>query len=157
MSEKRDYMVLHHEAMELCDSAAKAERLGQLDAADRDRCRAFELETAAADACPKDLELTRSVLHRSAAVIGMEIAQRKPLVGERHRSLVRGLVMRGLAGDPPAEIITELLDTLDDTLLHRAAHKLVGAVNRCFEDNTELRRREVADRLTYVLMLLEKS
>ena len=66
---------------------------------------AFAKERAAADLAANqfDLEPTRSVLHRSAAVLAVECAELRD--AER-------LIGRALAGNPPADIADELRDLL---------------------------------------------
>ncbi len=94
---------LHEEAMDLAELADVAKLRGELG-----RCRellvqALEKAIAAADEiAPKtDAEPTRSIIHRSAASLAVEVGQ----VKEAER-----LLAVALAGDPPAEVAEELRD-----------------------------------------------
>ncbi len=67
---------------------------------------AFQLEALAAEACPMDLEPSRSVLYRSAASLALKCGQRR--TAERHAAL-------GLAGlNVPDEIAAELRQIIFD-------------------------------------------
>jgi hypothetical protein len=70
---------------------------------------ALEREMAAARAVPVENEPTRSVLHRSAATIALQLG---------HYRTARELAQRGLNGDPPHEIQVELRD-----VLHKATER----------------------------------
>ncbi|MEG3978680.1 hypothetical protein QT970_29300 [Microcoleus sp. herbarium8] len=96
---------LHHEAMELVDRAILARQRGDIDQVTALTRAAFAKERAAADLVANewDFEPTRSVLHRSAAVLAIECSQLR----EAER-----LIGRALAGNPPAEIADELRDLL---------------------------------------------
>ncbi|NJK70285.1 MAG: hypothetical protein HC786_26130 [Richelia sp. CSU_2_1] len=96
---------LHREAMELVDRAVLARQCGDLDRVTALTKAAFVKERAAADLVANewDFEPTRSVLHRSAAVLAIECA----LLREAER-----LIGRALAGNPPTEIADELRDLL---------------------------------------------
>ena len=96
---------LHHEAMELVDRAILARQRGDIDQVSTLTRAAFTKERAAADlvANELDFEPTRSVLHRSAAVLAIECSQLR----EAER-----LIARALAGNPPADIADELRDLL---------------------------------------------
>lgn len=65
---------LHHRAMALADTAMLAKLQGNHARYRNFIKRAFAYEKQAADLCADDLSLepTRSVLHRSAASMGME-------------------------------------------------------------------------------------
>ena len=99
--------MLHQEAMELVDQAVLARQRGDTEAAMRLSRAAFTNERAAADlvADQYDLEPTRSVLHRSAAVLAIECHELRD--AER-------LIGRALAGTPPEAIANELRDLLLD-------------------------------------------
>lgn len=96
---------LHREAMELVDRALLARQCGDIDRVIAFTKAAFAKERAAADLVANewDFEPTRSVLHRSAAVLAIECAQ----LGEAER-----LIGRALAGNPPADMADELRDLL---------------------------------------------
>lgn len=96
---------LHQEAMDLVDQAVLARQQGDTEATLTLTQAAFDKERAAADlvADQFDLEPTRSVLHRSAAVLALECRQLR----EAER-----LIGRALAGHPPADIADELRDLL---------------------------------------------
>lgn len=96
---------LHHEAMELVDRAIIARQRGDTDQMRTLTQAAFTKERAAADlvANQLDFEPTRSVLHRSAAVLALECAELR----EAER-----LIGRALAGNPPIDVANELRDLL---------------------------------------------
>jgi hypothetical protein len=96
---------LHREAMELVDQAVLARQQGDAEAVLTLSRAAFAKERAAADlvADQFDLEPTRSVLHRSAAVLALECHKLR----EAER-----LIGRALAGYPPDDIANELRDLL---------------------------------------------
>jgi len=91
--------------MELVDQAVLARQRGDVKAMREFYRAAFAKERAAADlvANQLDLEPTRSVLHRSAAVLALECAELR----EAER-----LIGRALAGNPPDDIVDELRDLL---------------------------------------------
>jgi hypothetical protein len=98
----------HDRAMAIADEAdAVAARGGDAEASRLYRS-AFELEKAAADetAGRPDLEPTRSILHRSAASLALQINE--------YRECER-LVCRALAGDPPSDIAAELRELWERT------------------------------------------
>ncbi|MEG4417301.1 hypothetical protein QUA70_01670 [Microcoleus sp. LAD1_D5] len=68
---------LHHEAMELVDRAVLARQCGDIDQVTALTRAAFAKERAAADLVANewDFEPTRSILHRSAAVLAIECAK----------------------------------------------------------------------------------
>ena len=92
---------LHREAMELFDQAVLARQRGDEVAVLECSRAAFSKERAAADLVADlvDLEPTRSVLHRSAAVLALECHELR--AAER-------LIGRALAGNPPEDIANEL-------------------------------------------------
>jgi len=96
---------LHREAMELVDQAILARQQGNSELVTRLSRSAFAKERAAADLIANqfDMEPTRSVLHRSAAVLAIECAELRD--AER-------LIGRALAGNPPKDIADELRDLL---------------------------------------------
>jgi hypothetical protein len=96
---------LHREAMELVDQAVLARQRGDDVAVLEFSRAAFAKERAAADLVANefDLEPTRSVLHRSAAVLALECHELR--AAER-------LIGRALAGNPPDDIANELRDLL---------------------------------------------
>jgi hypothetical protein len=96
---------LHREAMELVDQVVLARQRGDTaDVAALSKA-AFVKEQAAADLVANqfDLEPTRSVLHRSAAMLAIECGELR--AAER-------LIGRALAGNPPDDIANELRDLL---------------------------------------------
>ncbi len=101
----QDVETLHREAMELVDQAVLARQRGDAEAAIALSKAAFNKERAAADLVANqfDLEPTRSVLHRSAAVLAIECNQLRD--AER-------LIGRALSGNPPDDIADELRDLL---------------------------------------------
>jgi hypothetical protein len=101
----QDVETLHREAMELVDQAVLARHRGDAEAAIALSKAAFTKERAAADLVANqfDLEPTRSVLHRSAAVLAIECNQLRD--AER-------LIGRALSGNPPDDIADELRDLL---------------------------------------------
>jgi hypothetical protein len=96
---------LHQEAMELVDQAVLARQRGDIQSVQTLSRAAFGKERAAADlvADRLDLEPTRSVLHRSAAVLALECSELR----EAER-----LIGRALAGNTPDDIANELRDLL---------------------------------------------
>lgn len=101
----QDVETLHREAMELVDQAVLARQRGDNEAMITLSRAALTKERAAADLVAPHLELepTRSVLHRSAAVLAIECAELR----EAER-----LIGRALAGHPPDDIANELRDLL---------------------------------------------
>jgi hypothetical protein len=101
----QDLEALHREAMALADQAVLAHLQGNHAQVTEFTRAAFEKERAAADwvANRLDLEPTRSVLHRSAAVLALKCAELR----EAER-----LIGRALAGNPPRDIADELRDLL---------------------------------------------
>jgi hypothetical protein len=101
----QDIETLHREAMELVDQAVLVRQQGDTEAVMALSKSAFTKERAAADltANQLDLEPTRSVLHRSAAVLAIECAELR----EAER-----LIGRALSGNPPDDIANELRDLL---------------------------------------------
>jgi hypothetical protein len=96
---------LHREAMDLVAQAILARQRGDAEAVLTLSKAAFAKERSAADlvADQFDLEPTRSVLHRSAAVLALECRELR----EAER-----LIGRALAGYPPTDIANELRDLL---------------------------------------------
>jgi hypothetical protein len=96
---------LHREAMELVDQAVLARQHQATEQAMQLTKAAFLKEQAAANLVANQFELepTRSVLHRSAAVLALECAELR----EAER-----LIGQALAGHPPQEIANELRDLL---------------------------------------------
>jgi hypothetical protein len=76
-SKMKDVETLHREAMELVDRAVVVRQRGDVSAILGLARAAFEKERAAADlvATQFNLEPTRSVLHRSAAVLALECSE----------------------------------------------------------------------------------
>jgi hypothetical protein len=101
----QDIETLHREAMELVDQAILARQQGDTEAVMALSKSAFTKERAAADltANQLDLEPTRSVLHRSAAVLAIECTELRE---------AEWLIGRALSGNPPDDIANELRDLL---------------------------------------------
>jgi hypothetical protein len=101
----QDVETLHREAMELVDQAVLARQRGDAEAMILLSRAALMKERAAADQVANqfDLEPTRSVLHRSAAILAIECNELR----EAER-----LIARALAGNPPNDIADELRDLL---------------------------------------------
>ena len=108
----QDVEILHREAMELVDQAFLARQKGDATAAVELTRAAFAQERAAANLVANlfDLEPTRSVLHRSAAVLAVECSELR----EAER-----LIGRALAGNPPDDIANELRDLLLEEIYSR--------------------------------------
>lgn len=111
----QDVETLHQEAMELVDQAVLARQRGDVVQVAEFSRAAFQKERAAANLLANqfDFEPTRSILHRSAAVLALECKELR----EAER-----LIGRALAGDPPDDIANELRDLLlDEIYSHRQA------------------------------------
>ena len=106
MSNTRD---LHTQAMELFESSLLARRRGEESQTLNFLAEALKAEAAAADAVASDhtFEPTRSVLHRSAASIALQLHDAQTAMR---------YTLRGLAGEPPAEIKLELSAIYEDAL-----------------------------------------
>ncbi len=101
--------------MVLVDQAVLARQRGDAAQVAEFSRSAFQKEQAAANllADQFDFEPTRSILHRSAAVLALECKELR----EAER-----LIGRALAGDPPDDIANELRDLLlDEIYSHRQA------------------------------------
>ncbi|WP_375494835.1 hypothetical protein [uncultured Nostoc sp.] len=94
---------LHQQAMDLAEMAQVAKLRGDFNSASQLSRQAFEKERLAAEliAGNLDAEPTRSVLHRSAATLGVKC-------GEIHTA--ERLIAIALSGNPPTEIAEELKD-----------------------------------------------
>ena len=103
---------LHREAMELAEEAAFEEAAGRVSRAKELYAAAFERERQAAERLDASLEMepTRSVLFRSAASLALDCGDSRA---------AEKLIVRGLAGDPPPEIATELRDLLEQVNFQR--------------------------------------
>jgi hypothetical protein len=101
----QDVEILHREAMELVDQAFLARQRGDATTAVELTKAAFLVERGAADLVANlfELEPTRSVLHRSAAVLAVECSELRE---------AEKLIARALAGNPPDDIANELRDLL---------------------------------------------
>ena len=108
----KDIKCIHRKAMEHSDLAIIARIKGDEQAAIGHVVSAYELEAQAANALLNDLhaEPTRSVLFRSAATLARDCG---------HYADAAKLVYRALAGDPPAEIASELKDLLEQVSFQR--------------------------------------
>lgn len=102
----------HLQAMQHVDQAMHARRMGDDSLAQKALREAFLLEKEAATiiAGQLDLEPSRSVLHRSAASLAIQIGELRE--GER-------LLGAALAGFPPEEIAEELRDLMEQIYVKR--------------------------------------
>ncbi len=103
---------LHQQAMNLAEMAQVAKLKGDLPLASQLSRQAFEQERSAAELIAGDLaaEPTRSVLHRSAATLGIDC-------GEIHTA--ERLIAIALSGNPPQEIADELKDLFVQINIHK--------------------------------------
>lgn len=103
---------LHRKAMELAEEAALEQAAGRVSRAKELYAAAFERERQAAEQLDArlDMEPTRSVLFRSAASLALDC--------DDHRAAEK-LIARGLTGDPPPEIASELRDLLEHVYFQR--------------------------------------
>lgn len=103
---------LHDQAMEFADLAFLAKRRGDTQKSDDYTLEAYRLEAEAAALVASDIsaEPTRSILHRSAAVLALESGNMR----EAER-----LIAIALSGNPPFEIADELRDLLDKVHFER--------------------------------------
>ena len=101
---------LHREAMDLAEQSLLARRRGDHEAAASLVVAALEKESAAADLVSEGEEPTRSVLFRSAGHLALEAGFTKDALD---------LAIRGLSGEPPSPIKSELAE-----VLHTALHRL---------------------------------
>lgn len=97
---------VHKKAMRYAQLAFLAEQQGNISEAQKNYKLAFSLENQAAQRVSTefDFEPTRSVLHRGAATLAFrcnELEAAKKLIGT------------GLTGNPPIEIVEELVDLLE--------------------------------------------
>lgn len=108
----REVTDLHKAAMDFADQAAEAKRHGDENGFIALSRSALEKESDAAAriANRRDLEPTRSVLHRSAASLALDCGEIR--WAER-------LIGTALSGDPPEEVADELRDLLEDVYFHR--------------------------------------
>jgi uncharacterized protein DUF955 len=107
---------LHDKAMELFDTSFFARRKGDESEMMSILADALKSECAAADSVAPDqsLEPTRSVLHRSAASMALQLRDVKTAIR---------YVQGGLAGQPPEEIKRELSALYEDALTLEALQK----------------------------------
>jgi hypothetical protein len=103
-----DAQTTHEEAMRLAERAEIARIEGNTPLAEELTKRAFEMEREAAQVLFERVEVepTRSVLFRSAAVLALESGY--PEEAER-------LAAQGLGGHPPDEIAAELREIMEET------------------------------------------
>lgn len=94
---------LHQAAMVFHDAAQAARRVGENGVTGGAMHVALRFERRAARMAPRDLEPTRSVLHRSAAWMAIDCG----LLAE-----AKELAREGLDGHPPEEIAEELMEVL---------------------------------------------
>ena len=95
--------VLHQEAMDLAELAQAAKLRGEVEQSNHLLREAFAQESSAAALIANhwETEPTRSVLHRSAASLGIECGELE---------MANRLIVTALSGNPPAEIAEELQD-----------------------------------------------
>lgn len=107
-----DIKLIHRQAMEQSDLALLARMKGDELAAMAHAQSAYELEARAADALvdERGAEPARSVLFRSAATLARDCGR----FAEAEK-----LIYKALAGEPPAEIVSELQDLLEQVSFHR--------------------------------------
>ena len=105
---------LHEEAMEFADIAFFARKKGEVDRFLEYSQLAFESEKAAALMIEsEESEPTRSVLHRSAAVLALDCG--------KYREAEK-LIGRALSGNPPGVICQELRELYETVKLERRLH-----------------------------------
>lgn len=109
-----DIEQLHETAMDLAEDAERAKRRGNIEDAQRWFSEAFELEAQAAQQVAFGDEPTRSILHKSAAVLALDAGFNRE---------AEKLILAALLGEPPFEIAEELRDLLERANFER--HLLV--------------------------------
>src|SRR5579863_9278056 len=109
---------MHERAMQLLNEALFVRQQGEAEMSASLRMDAFRLERAAAESLLErfDLEPTRSILFKGAAVLALQVN-----LGREAERLAR----LGLAGDPPEYVAAELWTTLE-----RAGLYLHGGAGR---------------------------
>jgi hypothetical protein len=107
---------LHNQAMELFDASLLARRMGDEPRTMRLLAEALQAESAAADSVAENLSLepTRSVLHRSAASIALQL---------RDIETAKRYAKAGLEIATPAEIRQELESLYEDVLTLEALQR----------------------------------
>jgi len=107
-----EIQTLHDAAMELADQAFLARLQSAPEKAVDLMRRAFEKEREAANRVSMDysLEPTRSVLHRSAAALALQVNEARQ---------AEKLIAAGLSGEPPEEIAEELRSLLEQAHFQR--------------------------------------
>jgi len=100
---------LHEEAMDISDEGDRAKKRGDLEEAREFYRRALVLETQAADEIPFGTEPSRAILYRSAATLAL-LCHLEP-EAERLANL-------GLAGTPPAFVVVELREVIEQARKH---------------------------------------
>lgn len=101
---------LHRKAMELAEEAMLRKLKGETSAELLRSALEAEKSAALQFAQSSGPEPTRSILFRSAASLALECQE----IREAER-----LIARGLAGDPPSDIATELRDLLEEVYFQR--------------------------------------
>lgn len=100
----------HDEAMNLAAEADLAKMRGQLQQAAKQYREAYEKELIVAQQLvPTTIEPSRSILHRSAAVLALECGE--------YRAAEK-LIATALVGDPPQAIASELRGLLLQIIPH---------------------------------------
>ncbi len=101
----------HLRAMELTDAALAARRNNDPQTAIQYFHAAFEAERLAAEAlfAVRDMEPTRSILFRSAGLLALDCGETR----EAER-----MAAAGLAGNPPADVATELRNLMKRVNFH---------------------------------------
>lgn len=107
-----DVTSLHREAMGLVDRSMLERAAGRDAEARVLLAEAYEKEARAARALTehRELEPTRSVLHRSAASLAIQLGQLRD---------AEQLISSALSAEPPEELAEELRDLLEDVYFHR--------------------------------------
>lgn len=115
--ERQRAQKLHNEAMDKAEEAFLFQRKGYLVFFEQTTREALEAETAAATLIAPyvDMEPTRSVLHRSAAALALDLGEWR--IAER-------LICTALSGSPPPEIAEELRDMLETVISNRRAKSI---------------------------------
>ena len=111
----------HLRAMELTDAALSARRNDDPQTATQYFHAAFEAERQAAEAlfAVRDMEPTRSILFRSAGLLALDCGETR----EAER-----MTAAGLAGNPPADVATELRNLMKRVNSHHLVHPRDGVI-----------------------------
>lgn len=129
----------HLRAMKLTDEALSARRNNDPQTAIQYFHAAFEAERQAAEAlfAIRDMEPTRSILFRSAGLLALDCGEMR----EAER-----MAAAGLAGNPPADVATELRNLIKRVNSHRSMNHHNGVI-----EVTETAEAPVVSRETRVV------